>query len=641
MKSNLKTALSCLAIVALTGGGASAELTIDHPWMDGAVIQRGQSVVLSGRTDSASARLRFGGNVYEAAVDAGRWTVELPPLTARAGDGLTIEAGGEELRLEDVAVGDVMFCSGQSNMAWPVSRSTGRPDAELSTSADIRLLNVPLRHHAAEQAELPTGTRWQRASPEAVEAFSAVCWYTAERVMADGVPLGLVQAAWGGSQIEAWVPRDLLAELGGYETEIGLIETYRDNEAAAQRAFGAQWEAAWEENGARPWADGDFAERAVPEGEMRDWKTYGDPDADRHLGHVWFTKTVVLSKAEAEEAETIGIGLVDDIDATWVNGMFLGSTFSWSDQRRYELPDGLLTEGENVVTVNVLNGYGQGGLLGPSKDMTIELAGGEAVPIADGWSYEIVPAAPSAVPQPPWSSVTGFSTIHNAMVAPLGTLKASKAIWYQGESNTDHPETYQGLMSALVSSWKARFGPDLQTVIVQLPGFGQTLSEPSESGWAAVREAQRKAALADENTALAVTIDAGDATDIHPPNKVVVADRVSAAFEAMRTGSSGGDGHGPTTPATRTRDDVVVHLPAGSYEVKSGPSPMALELCNEGGRCRWADGKLEGSTLILKAGNRQSASKVRYCWSDAPLCNLYRADGIPVSPFQVDIAKQR
>lgn len=615
---------------------SAAEIAIDGPVMSHAVLQRNAPIMLSGEVGGNRVEVRFGDLSLEAKVADGRWSLTLPPMEAKDGSDLIIEGGGETIRFEDVAVGDVVLCSGQSNMVWPVSRSTGAPDAERMSDPSIRLLNIPNAFAPSPRRELPEGAAWVPASPEAVGAFSAVCWYTAERTKEQGVPLGLVSAAWGGSQIEAWVPTGKLAAVGAFRKELSLLSAYRDDQASAMRDFGELWEAWWvNAYDTRPWSRSHEDWAPVPGGEMRDWKDYGDPDTENHFGRVWFSKTIDLSTAEAEAAKSINIGLVDDIDATWVNGQFLGSTFSWSDERRYDIPGGLLTEGTNTITVNVLNGYGPGGLVGPNDAMRLVLEGRSSIPIDQGWRYKLVEKNMDGAPGIPWSSVTGYSTIHNGMIAPLGEFPMARAIWYQGESNTDHPQAYEPLLTGLVEGWRERFGQDLEVVVIQLPNFGGLRSAPASSGWAEVREAQRQVAIADPAVGLVVAIDAGDRTDIHPPNKAIIAERTARAFRALSKGEPGADGSGPTQASRRGRK-IVVDLAPGDYTVIGNDTPIGIEVCGEGGACHWAEAALDDDRLVIEAPGRRAVA-VRYCWADAPLCNLYTDNMLPVSPFAVDI----
>ena len=100
-------------------------------------------------------------------------------------------------------------------------------------------------------------------------------------------------------------------------------------------------------------------------------------------------------------------------------------------------------------------------------------------------------------PRAPWETISGLTTLYNAMIAPMGPYGLRGAAWYQGETNADDPAGYEKLLGGLMASWRAQFGADLPFLIVQLPNFGAVPTKPAESNWADLREAQRRAVAAD------------------------------------------------------------------------------------------------------------------------------------------------
>ncbi|MBB4659463.1 sialate O-acetylesterase [Parvularcula dongshanensis] len=612
---------------------------------DHAVLQRGAPIVLTGQAEGA-VTVTLGDETAEAETGGeGTFEVELPAMEAGGPYTLTVQSEDGTLTVEDVLIGDVYLCSGQSNMEFPVSRALN-PDFEIGRdhSDQVRLLSIPHVHDAAPQEALPDGTAWQAASAETVPDFSAVCYFTARNLREASespVPMGLIDASWGGSQIEAWIPTEGLEEVGGFDRELELLAQYAEDPDAAKLAFGGPWEEWWRENydGTEPWEGGpqDEGYKDVPEGEFRDWKTYDDPAAKGHLGRAWYAKTFELTEEQAQQGAELALGMFDDIDATWLNGEFVGSTFSWSDPRTYMLPEGRLRAGENTLVINVVNTYGQGGMLGPREDVELTLSDGETVPLGDGWRYDIVEKRVPGGPSAPWESVSGYSTIHNGMVAPLGNIELAGALWYQGESNADHAETYEALLEQLVATWRAQFTQDLPVAVIQLPGYGALPASPTESGWSVVREAERQVALDDEDVGLVVAIDAGTRTDIHPPIKQLVAERTAAVLTALAAGDEAAADGFPPEDATRQGDVVLVAMPTDDLKAISAPGPIAFELCGEDGACTFADAVLDGDRIAVVASGVQNPVEVRYCQGDAPICNLYTGDDTPVAPFRLKV----
>ena len=120
------------------------------------------------------------------------------------------------------------------------------------------------------------------------------------------------------------------------------------------------------------------------------------------------------------------------------------------------------------------------------------------------------------------------SSIYDRMIAPLIPFAIKGAIWYQGESNEARAEQYNILLPTMIRSWRERWGmADMPFGIIQLPNYRQIKPEPEEAPWSFIREAQRRTAATDRNTGLIVIIDIGEASDIHPKNKLDVGKRMA------------------------------------------------------------------------------------------------------------------
>lgn len=610
------------------------------------VLQRDAPISLWGSA-SPGERLTvaFAGHSREAAADGtGRWQVLLPAMPAGGPHRLRLRSGGDVVQeIRDVLVGDLWLCSGQSNMEFPVSRASNGSHGPESAVPEVRLATI--RHDSAvtPRTEFRTLPDWRVADREAVQDFSAVCWFFAQALHeAHGVPLGLVHASWGGSRIEAWLDDGALREVGGFGDRLGLLDAYADDREVGSERFATVWTDWWRSVSAGepdPWRAGDAQEwRPVP-GALRDWKAWGEPSLAAHNGMVWFRQSFELDDRQAKADAVLSLGGVDEVDLTWVNGTFIGTQFGWGTERRYAVPSALLRPGSNTVTVNVLSTWGSGGLVGPGERMALELADGGTVALGDGWHYRRVPPETGSPPSAPWQSINGLTGLSNAMIAPLGELPMTGALWYQGESNAGDAASYERLLAALAADWRGRFGESLAFVIVQLPNFGAPPTEPVDSGWAQLRDAQRRVAEADPRAGLVVTVDTGDDRDLHPPNKAIVGRRAADVAGVLAYGATGiVDGIGPLR-AFRQGDRVALEFsPADETLVVAGDdTPVAFELCEETG-CAYADAALEGNRVLLSGAT--GAERVRHCWADAPVCNLYGASGLPVSSFEIPIEER-
>jgi sialate O-acetylesterase len=302
----------------------------------------------------------------------------------------------------------------------------------------------------------------------------------------------------------------------------------------------------------------------------------------------------------------------------------------------------VLHAGENLVVVNVLSTWDQGGLLGPPDAMALRFEDGSRVPLGDGWRYKVVPPSVGLPPRGPWHSIGGLTTLYNAMIAPLGSYGLRGALWYQGESNTGEPEKYEALLTGLMADWRRAFGPDLPFLVVELPNFGPAPTKPVESGWAGVREAERRAVARDPHAGLAVTIDIGDRHELHPPNKQEVGRRLARAARHVVYGEAISPSGPAAQAAFRENGRVVVTFDGvdGRLVAYSASEPIGFELCGaDQASCRFVRATIDGRRVVIDAGDGAAdATRVRYCWGDGPICTLYDEADLPAGPFELPIA---
>lgn len=606
----------------------------------------GEHVTLSLENPGTRARAQV-----EATADAtGRWTVNLPAQDAGGPYSLHVRtASGLEQAIRDVLVGDVWLCSGQSNMQLQVRRTLNtRVEIENAANDSIRMLTVEMQSSLDPRRTLANPTEWQVASPATVPDFSATCFYFARELQkTTHVPMGLINASWGGSKIEAWMSEAALRAVGGYDRKLDILNTYKHDPAGANVQWGELWEQWWlQQTGATakqaPWSARPGVERTwrTAPAQLGYWETWGVPELANYDGLLWYRTTVRLTARQAKLRTLLSLGKIDEIDETWVNGHAVGYTSGPGTERLYELPAGLLHAGENTIAIAALDTYGFGGINGPAAQRALKFADGESVPLDGKWRYSLPPSNIGAVPRAPWESVGGLTTIHNAMIAPLVPYAIRGALWYQGESNTDAPENYQALLSGLMADWRATFGAELPFLIVQLANYGPAATAPGNSNWAQLREAQRQAVARDTHAALAVAIDIGERADIHPANKQELGRRLArAALHVVY-----GDAIAPSgpVPASAQRDGnrVVVSFGDvdGHLQVYGAKRPVGFELCGTAAdSCRFVDAVAEGDRVWLQPEGPEPPTRVRFEWADSPVCNLYDHSGLPAGPFELPI----
>ena len=637
---------ACVFWILPTSGFSQSSSLLNTVFGDHAVLQRGKPISLWGKAaPGEEITVSLAGDEATVTADSeGKWSVSLPPMEAGGPYALEVRSsGGRSQSINDLLVGDVFFCSGQSNMELQVSRSLNAPSEIRSATNDrIRLLKVTQASATAPRDTLVPPVRWEVASPETVPNWTATCYYFAREVArVRDVPVGLINSSWGGSDIRAWMSQEALAGTGKYDDDLRLLSLYNEDERAAQQAFGEKWETWWKsENGnTEPWepqAGIDWP--PAPEG-LGDWNEWDVPGMRGYTGMVWYRATFDLTEEQAQQEAELSLGGIDEVDQTWINGKVVGNTFGYGTERTYTIPAGHLTAGENVVVVNVLNTYGSGGMVGDPSKRALLFEDGSTVPL-DTWQYRAASDSKGFPPRAPWESVGGRSTLHNAMVAPLRDYGISGAVWYQGESNTGEAGEYREQLEALISQWREQFGADLPVLVVQLANYGRPPTKPSESGWAEVREAQRLATLEDPYAAYVVTIDIGSAYDVHPPNKQEVGRRLARAASRVVYGEPIPPSGPSPVSATREGDHVRVAFEdvEGSLVAYGHTMPIGFELCGDGrGSCRYAEARIEGVQVLLKAEGVENATRVRYCWADGPVCTRYDGSGLPAVPFELPI----
>ena len=568
----------------------------------------------------------------------GRWRVNARPL--RAGGPYTLSLTDEQgagTTLADVLAGEVWLCSGQSNMEFPVVRSTDQPAEAMQGHPAIRLLAVAQQTALSPREDFDKKPSWQVADAQSIGRFSAVCYFFAHRkISEEGLPIGLINASWGGSSIEPWIGEAQLAQWPAYRTRVNLLRHYRDNPRAAEVEFAGEWVKWWQSHSAL----GPVWERGVLDGNtdwqdapLRDWRTYPDPRLEKFTGNLWFSTRFDLTEAQSRQGATFVLGKIDEVDTTWLNGRFVANTFGYGTRREYRLEPGMLKPGTNQLSVFVTSTYGAGGMYGPEADIGIRFDDGEIIPLGSGWKYRLVPKDTGYPPRAPWESVSGITGMFNGMIAPLQPLVPTGVIWYQGESNVDKGD-YALLLPGMIHDWRRWFGRELPFIVVQLPNYGAVTQAPVESQWASLRNIQQQVAQRDARVGLVVTQDLGGDAELHPPQKYAVAQR---ALQVSRALNGIGAKNGIVPRVVAAGDSVVLEFtPPLSATDAQAKSVKGFALCGaQTGSCVVAPAMQRGSRIEVDRAALPGATRVRYCWSDGGVCELKSLAGIPVSSFEL------
>ena len=229
------------------------------------------------------------------------------------------------------------------------------------------------------------------------------------------------------------------------------------------------------------------------------------------------------------------------------------------------------------------------------------------------------------------------TALYNAMIAPIVPYGIRGAIWYQGENNVSRAWQYRDLFPLLIASWRQQWGTDFPFYFVQLTAFKPQLPEPGESEWAELREAQTRT-LAVENTGMAVIIDKGSATDIHPKDKLTVGRRLALLARA-RTYGEEIPCSGPMYRSHRIAGNeiaIAFDCTDGGLRTSDGGAPTGFAVAGCDHRFHWAEARIEGGCVVVGSPQVPFPIAVRYGWADNPECNLCNGAGLPASPFRTD-----
>jgi sialate O-acetylesterase len=224
------------------------------------------------------------------------------------------------------------------------------------------------------------------------------------------------------------------------------------------------------------------------------------------------------------------------------------------------------------------------------------------------------------------------------MIAPLTRFAIRGAIWYQGESNASRAYQYRTLFPTMIRNWRRAWGEGaFPFYFVQLANWQPVKSEPGESEWAELREAQ-SLTLAEPHTGMAVIIDIGDAKDLHPRNKLDVGHRLAiwalADIYGEKIESSGPLFSSASVESNKIR--IKFKHVAGGLKTSDGGPPKGFAIAGEDHKFVWADARIDGNDVVVWSNDVPKPVAVRYAWADNPVCNLYNTVDLPASPFRTD-----
>ena len=632
---------------------ADAKITMPQLFQSGMVMQRGKAIPVWGKADAGETiTIRFNKKEYTTTADAnGRWRIDLPKMKA----GGPYQMSVNEQTIDNIMIGDVWLLSGQSNIDVHIERVYPQYTTEVDNyeNTNIRLFRVQneTSTHGVKDDIRPTSINWKPLNKQNAWPFSAVGYFLGKKMFEKNkVAQGIIVNSWGGTPIEAWISEDSLK--ADYPMLIKKTQMYQsDNYVRAQmQANGAasqQWDAILNQN------DPGYADTACDDSQ---WTTVNQNNwMWRGTGSVWLRQHINIDKEHAGKPARLLLGTLFDQDITYLNGKEIGHTYYQYPPRRYDIPEGLLREGDNVIAVRFINKYGAAHFI-PEKPYMLCFGDDrlsqnpmpkDVIPLGAQWKMRVG----TEMPQCPSGDVSLQNlptTLYNAVLYPLAPYAINGIVWYQGESNTGNPAPYADYLKKLIGCWRDRWqDQQIPFVIVQLANYDgrqQTAfprpitpqPEPVNSGWAQLREAQRTVAKTDAKAELAVINDLGETVDIHPLRKKEVAERISLCFDKLIYNNK--VKLSPEVVSTQV-SDAAIQLTL-DQPIQEGDL-YTFEVCNNGSdKYQNVPATSRGNVITLLCPNASQSPylKIRYAWKDDPKqANVRSLSGLPMSSFEITI----
>lgn len=640
MKKNL-TFLICF--FSITFSVLHAEVKLPRIFSDNMVLQRDKPIKIWGWADkNETVEVSFLDQQKKVKADKnGNWTILLTPVSHGGPYTMQVKGKNNSITFQNILIGEVWLCSGQSNMEWQV-KSSMNAKSEISNAdfPQIRSFNVVKDLDMKPKSDLKGS--WEVCSPATVGDFSAVAYFFARKLYQElNVPIGIINSSWGGTDIETWTSPESFSKLGDIFKERYKALNITDFDKFAKES----------EEGKKAFTQAMLNDPGVAESwfnptlNTSTWKKMQVPKLwDGELGSVdgilWFRYALTLPESVEGKSGTIRLGPIDDNDVTWINGIKVGETNGYNINRSYAVPANVLKAGQNIITVKIVDNAGGGGLYGKPEDLTLD-AGGKSYPLAGEWLYKVA-VSNKAFNYVEFSPNMYSSLLYNAMINPIIQYPIKGAIWYQGENNAGQAYNYRTLFPNMITDWRTKWGYEFPFYWVQLANFMAKDDVPQDSDWAELREAQSMT-LSLPKTGEAVITDIGEANDIHPRNKQDVGLRLALNALNKDYGKTDIIYSGPTFKSMEVDGDKAIisfnNIGKGLKSTSKYGYIEGFAIAGTDNKFVWAKAYIEGDKVIVYSDNISKPVSVRYSWSNNPDVNLFNSEGLPAAPFRTDCLK--
>ncbi len=660
--------ISFVLFLTLIGCQSRSSLKLPSLIGDNMLLQQKTTAKIWGRAN-AGQKIRVStsweANGQTTSGNNGKWSLNITTPAAGGPYTIDISANDTTIRIKNVLIGEVWFCSGQSNMemplaGWPPVDTIMHSSETIASSSipEIRLFNVQ-KMISGEPLEECTG-RWEVSSPVTVQQFSATAYFFGKRLYDQlHIPVGLIESAWGGTPSESWTSSGSLQKAGEFINDIKAIKDSAPLQAEFQSWLNTHKNVELKPAGDDQWKDLNFDDEDIPSSEFDDsgWPVMALPALFETVtgnfdGAVWFRRTIEMPQEMAGKDLVLSLGPIDDMDRTYFNGKLIGTTELsgfWQTDRNYDIPATMAKRGSNVISVRVLDTQGGGGIYGAPEKMKLTLKSDAKIflPLKGDWKYQPVAELIGnkfyiydisknefQTEKRPLNLGPGTPTVlFNGMVSPVLPYQIKGAIWYQGEANVGRAEQYTRIFPAMIEDWREAWGiKDFPFYFVQIAPYVYGGVDSTESAF--LREAQ-ESALKLPGTGMAVILDIATVMNIHPPFKEEVGERL-ANLALNNDYSIKIPCNGPVFKSMSVSEGRVVLQfdNIGEGLVAKNSRLKEFEIAGKDGKYIKADAKIVNNEVIVSAPSVREPVSVRYCWRNGAEASLFNKDGLPAWQFR-------
>ena len=637
-----------LILTALCAFTASAAVKLPGIFSDHAVLAKKAVVPIFGKADPGEkVAVEFNDQKKETVAGKdGKWRVNLDLANSPEGP---FELKINDIVIKDVIVGEVWLCSGQSNMAWKMNKTEGLDEAKKNpVGKRLRSFNVALKS-MAEPSDDIKGV-WVCADPGTVGSFSGIGYFFGKKLLTElNTPVGLINDAWGGSPIEAWMTVDAAKVVPEVAKRDAVTSEAFKKYPAKRKKYLSDIEE-WAKKNART----DIPE--VCPGAAAKWQKSKVFPVD--CGVIWLRNNVTVSGNSmyfALQRQFVPF-------TVWVDGK---KVFEWSLENAvlYNYPRFTVSDvkpGKHEVMFRIYNPRNEKRNFNANMVIDTTDFGGKEWDIYRELTFSNktakAPELPGATPREFFNTQRLF----NGCIYGLLPYALDGVIWYQGETNASRHKEYAALKRALVADWRKHFEfPEMPFYWCSLANYRlKNANANAVESWAQFRDAQT-AALDVPFTGQAILIDVGESHSIHPIDKKTPGERLAAIAFANVYGKKVPFAGPSMTKVVREGGKLRIRfkdtcgglhaakVPEFHYEYKAHARKAKLvrnspdtqlegfAVCGKDGKYFWADeAVIDGDTVVVSSGKVAVPVGVRYAWQSNPTCNLYNKAGFPAVPFR-------